>query len=82
MKRYSGFVLIFRPLLPGICTEEKSGHYGDQGNHAAAGEEPPGCRAEAMPADKFSFPTPLQMTFGHLVAHMIDSNYYLCAKRQ
>ena len=36
---------------------------------------------ETMPADKFSFkPTPPQMTFGHLVAHMIDSNFYLCAK--
>ena len=36
---------------------------------------------ESMPADKFSFkPTPPQMTFGHLVTHMIDSNYYLCAK--
>ena len=36
---------------------------------------------ETMPADKFSFkPTDPQMTFGHLVAHMIDSNYYLCAK--
>jgi uncharacterized damage-inducible protein DinB len=36
---------------------------------------------ETMPADKFSFkPTEPQMTFGHLVAHMIDSNYYLCAK--
>jgi hypothetical protein len=36
---------------------------------------------ETMPPDKFSFkPTAPQMTFGHLVAHMIDSNYYLCAK--
>lgn len=36
---------------------------------------------EAMPADKFSFkPTPDQMTFGHLVAHMIESNYLFCAK--
>jgi hypothetical protein len=36
---------------------------------------------ETMPADKFSFrPTEPQMTFGHLVAHMIDSNFYLCAK--
>src|SRR5437660_10981929 len=35
---------------------------------------------ETMPADKFSFkPTPPQMTFGHLVTHIIDSNYYLCA---
>jgi uncharacterized damage-inducible protein DinB len=36
---------------------------------------------EAMPADKFSFkPTPDQMTFGHLVAHMIESNYLFCSK--
>jgi hypothetical protein len=36
---------------------------------------------ETMPADKFSFkPTEPQMTFGHLVAHMIESNYYLCVK--
>jgi len=37
--------------------------------------------AEEMPADKYSFkPTPDQMTFGHLVAHMIKSNLELCAK--
>jgi len=36
---------------------------------------------DTMPADKFSFkPTEAQMTFGHLVGHVIDSNYYLCAK--
>jgi DinB superfamily len=36
---------------------------------------------ETMPADKFGFkPTEPQMTFGHLVSHVIDSNYYLCAK--
>ena len=34
-----------------------------------------------MPADKFGFhPTALQMTFGHLVLHIIESNNYLCAK--
>jgi len=36
---------------------------------------------EAMPADKFGYkPTPDQMTFGHLVAHMIEANYLLCSK--
>ena len=36
---------------------------------------------DAMPADKFNYkPTPPQMTFGHLVAHMIGSNNELCAK--
>jgi hypothetical protein len=36
---------------------------------------------EAMPADKFSYkPTPDQMTFAHLVVHIIGSNNSLCAK--
>jgi uncharacterized damage-inducible protein DinB len=36
---------------------------------------------EEMPADKFSFhPTPPQMTFAHLVAHMAGSNDFLCSK--
>jgi uncharacterized damage-inducible protein DinB len=35
---------------------------------------------EAMPADKFSYqPSAGQMTFGHLVAHMIEANYGLCS---
>src|SRR4030081_1718447 len=36
---------------------------------------------EAMPADKFGYkPTPEQMSFGHLTTHIIESNYFLCAK--
>jgi len=36
---------------------------------------------EAMPADKFSYkPTTDQMTFGHLVGHMVGSNYLFCSK--
>ncbi len=36
---------------------------------------------EAMPADKFSYkPSADQMTFGHLVAHMIESNNSFCSK--
>lgn len=36
---------------------------------------------EAMPADKFTYkPTPDQMTFAHLVAHIAGSNNFLCAK--
>jgi hypothetical protein len=35
---------------------------------------------EAMPADKFNYkPTPEQMTFGHLAAHITEGNYYFCA---
>jgi uncharacterized damage-inducible protein DinB len=36
---------------------------------------------EEMPADKFSYkPTEPQMTFAHLVLHIIQSNNYLCSK--
>ena len=37
--------------------------------------------AEAMPADKYSYkPTADQMTFGHLMTHIIESNYLFCSK--
>jgi hypothetical protein len=36
---------------------------------------------EAMPADKYSYkPTPEQMTFAHLAAHIAEANNFLCAK--
>src|SRR6185369_6666818 len=36
---------------------------------------------EQMPADKFGYkPTPDQMTFGHLAAHIAEANYFFCAK--
>lgn len=36
--------------------------------------------AEEMPADKFGYkPTEQQITFGHLVLHVIESNNYLCS---
>jgi hypothetical protein len=37
--------------------------------------------AEEMPAEKYDFhPTEAQMTFGHLVSHIIQSNNQLCAR--
>src|SRR5713226_9767106 len=36
---------------------------------------------EAMPAEKFSYkPTADQLTFGHLVVHIVESNNEFCAK--
>src|SRR5713101_4868263 len=36
---------------------------------------------EEMPADKFNYkPTADQMTFGHLVTHIIEANDALCSK--
>jgi hypothetical protein len=35
---------------------------------------------EEMPADKFGYkPTPEQMTFGHLAAHIVSGNYFFCS---
>jgi DinB superfamily len=35
---------------------------------------------EEMPANKFDYkPTPEQMSFGHLAAHIVESNNYFCA---
>lgn len=36
---------------------------------------------EEMPADKFGYkPTPAQEPFGHLVLHIAEANYFLCAR--
>ena len=35
---------------------------------------------EAMPADKYDYkPTPDQMTFGHLAAHIVEANDFFCS---
>ena len=37
--------------------------------------------AQEMPPDKYGFkPTPAQMSFGHLVGHVLQSNGLLCSK--
>ncbi len=37
--------------------------------------------AEAMPADEYSFqPTPEVRTFGQLLGHVINANYFFCAE--
>ena len=36
---------------------------------------------DEMPADKFAYkPTPDQISFGHLAAHIVESNYFFCSK--
>jgi hypothetical protein len=36
--------------------------------------------AELMPADKYAFrPTPAQMTFAQLVAHVVQTNIFICS---
>jgi DinB family protein len=36
--------------------------------------------AELMPAEKYAFqPTPAQMTFGQLIAHVVQTNVFICS---
>ena len=36
---------------------------------------------EEMPAEKYAYkPTPQQMSFGHLAAHITSGNYFFCSK--
>jgi DinB superfamily len=36
---------------------------------------------DEMPAEKFGYkPTPEQMSFGHLAGHIVEANYFFCAK--
>jgi uncharacterized damage-inducible protein DinB len=78
MKRIIAVAVLF---LPAICAAQASKNpvsdalremlNGREKNLVAAFEE--------MPADKFDYkPTADQMTFGHLAAHVAESNYYFC----
>ncbi|HST12458.1 MAG TPA: DinB family protein [Terriglobales bacterium] len=81
MKRCIGLVLIFCALCVSALAQKKNPVTTVIKEIMPRQAKNLQAAVEAMPADKFSFkPTPPQMTFGHLVAHMIDSNYYLCAK--
>ena len=81
MKRFSAFVLVFCTLGCTAFAQKKNPVTTVIKEIMPRQAKNLQGAVETMPADKFSFkPTPPQMTFGHLVAHMIDSNYYLCAK--
>lgn len=81
MKRSSVFVLVFCALISAAWAQKKNPVTTVIKEILPRQAKNLQAAVETMPAEKFSFrPTEPQMTFGHLVAHMIDSNYYLCAK--
>src|SRR5205807_7286589 len=81
MKRYAVFVLAFCALASAAFAQKKNPVTTVIKEILPRQAKNLQAAVETMPGDKFSFrPTEPQMTFGHLVAHMIDSNYYLCAK--
>ncbi len=79
MKRIRVLVLIVAPALA-VAQQSKS-PAADVLRQMLSGREKNTVAAfEEMPADKFNYkPTPEQMTFGHLAAHIVDGNYYFCS---
>src|SRR5438876_9057972 len=79
MKRILAILLVIAPALA-VAQQHKS-PVADVLRQMLGGREKNTVAAfEEMPADKFSFkPTPDQMTFGHLAAHIVESNYYFCS---
>lgn len=78
MKRILMICLVLSPFL--ACAQGK-GPASDALRQMLDGREKGTVAAfEEMPADKFEYkPTPEQMTFGHLAAHIAEANNYFCA---
>lgn len=79
MKR---ILVVLLALLPALASAQQSkSPVADVLRQMLGGREKNTVAAfEEMPADKFNYrPTPEQMTFGHLAAHITESNYYFCA---
>jgi hypothetical protein len=78
MKR---ILAVFVLLLPMLAAAQSKSPVAEVLRQMLAGREKNTVAAfEEMPADKFAYkPTPEQMTFGHLAAHIVESNYYFCA---
>lgn len=75
------FVVVGIVLLSVAALGQSKSPVSDVAREMLAGREKNTVAAfEAMPADKFGYqPTPEQMTFGHLAAHIVSSNYFFCA---
>lgn len=79
MKRFlAGCVVFFSAVAFG---QQASSPVSDVLRQMLAGREKNTVAAfDAMPADKFGYkPTADQMTFGHLAAHIVESNYLFCS---
>ena len=80
MKRI--LVVVFLALAPVLASAQQSkSPVADVLRQMINGREKNTVAAfEAMPADKFGFkPTPEQITFGHLAAHIVEANYFFCS---
>src|SRR6266576_5446223 len=76
-----GLSLIFLACSLGAAAQQPKSPASDVLREMLTGREKNTVAAfEEMPADKFDYkPTPQQMTFGHLAAHITDGNYFFCS---
>src|SRR5437016_13034226 len=79
MKRFPVVCILF--LSAAALAQQTKSPVSDVLRETLAGREKNTVAAfEEMPADKFGYkPTPEQMTFGHLAAHIVSGNYYFCS---
>lgn len=79
MKAYALSVVIL--LSTCVCAQQTKTSVSDVLRKMLSGREKDTVAAfEEMPANKFDYkPTPEQMTFGHLAAHVAEANNYFCA---
>ena len=77
----SGILITVLMLCAGGMAQQPSSPAADVLREMLTGREKNTVAAfEEMPAGKFDYkPTPDQMTFGHLAAHIADGNYYFCS---
>jgi hypothetical protein len=75
------WIVVALAVFPNICFSQSKDPVSDVLREMLKGRQKNTVAAfEEMPADKFNYkPTPDQMTFGHLAAHIVESNYYFCA---
>ena len=79
MKRLLAGCVVF--LSATVFGQQTKSPVSDVAREMLAGREKNTVAAfEQMPADKFGYkPTPDQMTFGHLAAHIASGNYFFCS---
>ena len=79
MKR--GFIILMVFVAVATVAQQSKSPISDVAREMLNGREKNTVAAfEAMPADKYEYkPTADQMTFGHLAAHIVDSNHAFCS---
>ncbi len=79
MRRVLAVLLVFMPAV--ASAQQSKSPVADVLRQMINGREKNTVAAfEQMPAEKFNYkPTPEQMTFGHLAAHIAEGNYFFCS---